>query len=124
MEIERKSRKSDSFLGKKIKKNHDVEDDLKSKEIDKTSSLLETSAELSSENLICLEEKPEFKDKIPGFDDIKIPSFLNDFKCNKKIDKKIEDYFKIKEELGSSDLAELYLIDINRLYEEKRKKRN
>ena len=109
MEIDRKSRKSDSFLGKKIKKNHDVEDDLKSKEIDKTSSLLETSAELSSDNLLCLEEKREFKDKIPGFDDLKIPSFLNDFKCNKIIDKKIEDYYKIKRELGSSDLAELYM---------------
>ena len=114
-------KKSDSFLGKKIKKSHDDEDNIKSKEIDKTSSLLETSAEISSDNLISLEEKSEFKEKIPGFDDLKIPGFLNDFKCNKKIDKSIEEYYKIKEELGSPELAELYLIDINRLFEEKKK---
>ena len=50
-----------------------------------------------------------------GLDDIKIPGFLNDCKIDKNIDKAIKDYyFKIKEELGSTELIKLYLIGINR----------
>ena len=89
---------------------------------EKGSSSLETSAELSSDNLLSLEEKQDNKfNKISGFDDIKIPGFLNDCKKNKKIDNAIKSYYKIKEELGSQELTKLYLIDINRLYEIRRK---
>ena len=31
------------------------------------------------------------------------------------MDKLLKNYYKIKEELGSNELTELYLIDINRL---------
>ena len=98
------------YLGKKRINLIDKENS-KINETNKDSILFETSTELSVDNLITLEEKIE---NIPGLDDIKIPSFLND-KCS-DIDKKLKNYYKTKKELGSSELAKLYLIDINRLY--------
>ena len=123
MELKEESRKNlNLLLGKKTNRNKKEEECSQSQYSEKGSFSLETSAELSSDNLLSLEEKQDNKSKkIIGFDDIKIPGFLNDCKINKKIDKAIKSYFKIKEELGSPELTKLYLIDINRLYEIKRK---
>ena len=110
------------LLGKKTNRYKKDEECSQSQYSEKGSSSLETSAELSSDNLLSLEEKQDNKfNKISGFDDIKIPGFLNDCKKNKKIDNAIKSYYKIKEELGSQELTKLYLIDINRLYEIRRK---
>ena len=97
-------------LGKKRTNLRDKENS-KINETNKDSFLFETSTELSVDNSITLEEKV---DNIPGFDDINIPSFLND-KCS-DIDNKLKNYYKTKKELGSNELAKLYLIDISRLY--------
>ena len=113
------------FLGKKTKNikqclsNNEIP---KKEDINKDSIIFESSTDLSMDNLINLEEKYEcISKKVPGLDDIKIPSFFNDITKYKDIDKKIKNYFKTKKELGSNELAKLYLIDINRLYEEKKK---
>ena len=109
------------ILGKKRKKPNLIQKDKKSpnsEEINKDSILFETSTELSYENVINLEEKPEI---IPGLDDVNIPSFLNDNTEYKDINKKIKNYYKAKKALGSNELAKLYLINVNRLYEEKKK---
>ena len=98
------------LLGKK-RTNLMKKESSKVNETNKDSILFETSTELSVDNLITLEEKVE---NIPGLDDINIPSFLND-KCT-DIDKKIKNYYKTKKELGSNELAKLYLIDISRIY--------
>ena len=72
--------------------------------------------------MISLEEKPESnnKSKITGFDDLIIPAFFNDPKSDKNFDKTLANYKKIRAELGSNELAKLYLIDFNRLYEKKK----
>ena len=109
------------LLSKKRKKSNLIQKDNKSpnsEEINKDSILFETSTELSYENVINLEEKPEI---IPGLDDINIPSFLNDNNEYNDINKKIKNYYKAKKALGSNELAELYLINVHRLYEEKKK---
>ena len=103
------AKKTKTFLGKKTNKMH------KSDEIDNSSSIMDTTFELSSDNLLSLEEKSEHKRKIPGFDDIKIPTFLNDFIITPKAKKVLDNYNKIKEELGSSELVKLYLIDIKKI---------
>ena len=117
------TKKENSFLGRKTKKMLRINDSYKYEETDKVSFLSETSAEYSGDNIISLEEKTVDKTKIPGFDDIKIPSFLSDIKIKKDslLNKTIEDYNKIKEELGSPELVQLYLVDINRIYETKKK---
>ena len=117
------TKKENSFLGRKTKKMLRINDSYKYEETDKVSFLSETSAEYSGDNIISLEEKTVDKTKIPGFDDIKIPSFLNDIKIknDSSLNKTIEDYNKIKEELGSPELVQLYLVDINRIYETKKK---
>ena len=102
-------KKTKTFLGKKIKKIH------KSEEIDNSSTIIDSTNEVSLDYLLSLEEKPEIKCKIPGFDDIKIPTFLNDFIVNPNDKKTLNNYNKIKEEFGSSELAKLYLIDIKKL---------
>ena len=111
--------KNNSFLGKKRRKK--PKDNYKLKENEKSSFLTEISTELSSDNLISFDGKKKPKEIIHGFDDLIIPAFLNDFKINKNVDETIKNYYKMKEELGSSELVELYLLDINRLIEEKRK---
>ena len=123
MELKEESGTNVKFLlGKKTNRYKKEEECSQSQYSEKGSFSLETSAELSSDNLLSLEEKQDNKSKkLPGFDDIKIPGFLNDRKINKKIDQAIKSYYKIKEELGSQDLTKLYLVDINRLYEIKRK---
>ena len=113
--------KNNSFLGKKRRKKQKPKDNYKLKESEKSSFLTEISTELSSDNLISFDGKKKPKEIIHGFDDLIIPAFLNDFKINKNVDKTIKNYYKMKEELGSSELVELYLLDINRLIEEKRK---
>jgi len=109
------------LLGKKTKKSNLKQKDEKSpksEETNKDSILFETSTELSYDNAINLEEKSEI---IPGLDDINIPSFLNDNSEYKDINKKIKNYYKAKKALGSNELADLYLINVHRLYEEKKK---
>ena len=113
--------KNNSFLGKKRRKKQKPKDNYKLKESEKSSFLTEISTELSSDNLISFDGKKKPKEIIHGFDDLIIPAFFNDFKIDKNVDKTIKNYYKMKEELGSSELVELYLLDINRLIEEKRK---
>ena len=113
--------KNNSFLGKKRRKKQKPKDNYILKESEKSSFLTEISTELSSDNLISFDGKKKSKEIIHGFDDLIIPAFLNDFKINKNVDETIKNYYKMKEELGSSELVELYLLDINRLIEEKRK---
>ena len=110
------------FLGKKTKNRRKTEESKDLKPSSKSLSILDTSAELSTENLISLEEKPESnnKSKITGFDDLIIPAFFNDPKSDKNFDKTLANYKKIRAELGSNELAKLYLIDFNRLYEKKK----
>ena len=114
-----------SFLGKKtqnLKKCSKSEDSPKLEELNTNSNsnsfLYETSAEISNDNLINVDEKYE---NIPGLDDIKIPSFLNDIIENDNINRKIKKYYKIKKELGSDELAKIYLIDVNKFYGHKKK---
>ena len=101
------------FKNKEKKKNN--------KKNKKDSLLFETSTDISSSNLISLEEKTDNILKIPSFDDIIIPSFLNDFTKYNVINRKIKNYYKLEKEIGSPELAKLYLIDVKRLYEEKKK---
>ena len=112
-------RMNNSFLGKKTKKSHKTEDNDKTEESSNSSLLLETTLEISSDNILPLEEETESKGKIPGFDDLKIPSFLNDSKINYNVNKTIEKYSKIKEAFDSPELTKLYLIDINKVFGKK-----
>ena len=100
---------------KKPKSKEKIKKSLKLEDTNKSSILFESSTEFS-EKTIHLEENPEI---IPGLDDINIPSFLNDITKYNIINKKIKNYYKIRKELGSK--ADLYLIDVNTLYEEKKK---
>ena len=108
---------NNSFQGNKTKDNHKFQENIKSDELESSSFIMDTTAE----NHIFGKEKSEFKGKIAGFDDIKIPSFLNDFKINKNVNIDINDYNKMKAEFGSPELAKLYLVDINKLYGSKKK---
>ena len=106
------------FKVKEIKKN--IKTNINKKE--KNDSLLfETSTDFSSNNLITLEEKPEIMSKIPDFDDVVIPSFLNDITKYNDINRKIKNYYKLKKQFDSPEMAKLYLIDVKMLYEEKKK---
>ena len=109
-----------SFLGKKTKCPGKIDESYKYEETDKSSLLFDTSADLSLENNLSLDEKTEnYKIKINGLDNIKIPPFLNDKIKPKNSKKTIKNYYKMKNELGSDELARLYLIDFNRLIEQK-----
>ena len=109
-----------SFLGKKTKCPEKIEESYKYEETDKSSLLFDTSADLSLKNNLSLDEKTEnYKIRISGFDNIKIPPFLNDKIKPKNSKKTIKNYYKMKNELGSDELARLYLIDFNRLIEQK-----
>ena len=113
MELKEEIKKNKNlFLGKKIKNPLKTDENLKLEE-SKDSILFETSTELSIDNSINVDERNE---KLPGLDDIKIPSFLNDININSDRNKRIKNYYKIKKELCSNELAKLYLIDIKRLY--------
>ena len=107
------------YIGKKVKKDSELEE-LKTEDENKDSILFETSTELSMDNLINLEEKIENNSMIPGLDDLNVPTFFNDITKYKDINKKIKKYYETKKEIGS-ELAELYLIDVHRIYEEKKK---
>ena len=107
------------YIGKKVKKYSKLEEP-KIEDENKDSILFETSTELSMDNLISLEEKIENNSLIPGLDDLNVPEFFNDITKYKDINKKIKKYYETKKEIGS-ELAELYLIDVHRIYEEKKK---
>jgi len=107
------------YIGKKIKNDSKLEEP-KIEDENKDSILFETSTELSMDNLINLEEKLENNSLIPGLDDLNVPSFFNDITKYKDINNKIKKYYETKKEIGS-ELAELYLIDVHRIYEEKKK---
>ena len=115
MEIKNIKRIKKVFLGKKKGKI------FKLKEKEKGSILFENSTDFSSINLISLEEKSRNNSKIPSLDDMKIPSFLNDITKYNDINKKIKKYYEIEKNIGSQELAKIFLIDVKRLYEEKKK---
>ena len=92
-----------------------------SKEKCSKDSILENSTDLSSNNLISLDEKSDAILKVPSLDDIVIPSFLNDITKYHKINKEINKYYEFRKLFNSPELAEIYLIDVKRLYEEKKK---
>ena len=113
-----------SFLGKKTKINEKKIIKKNSKKLTKiltNETLFESSTEQSFDNQINLLEGPSTLLKIPSLDEVKIPSFLNDITKYDKINKKIKSYYKTKKELNSPEMAKLYLIDIKRLYEERKK---
>ena len=119
MEAKDFSRKTTkTFLGKKTSKINKSEENFKTDKTDSSSVAIDATFELSFDNFISLGEKPIIKNKIPGFDDIKIPTFLNDLTPNPKAKQHINNYKKLKEELGSPELAKLYLIDIKNLNEQ------
>ena len=116
---------NNNFLGKKTKNIKKVFK-IKEKNIDKNkikseSSLFETSTDLSSSNILSLEEKSDTNLKIPNFDDVNIPSFFNDITKYNVINRKIKNYYKLAKEFDSPEMAQIYLIDIKRLYEEREK---
>ena len=120
---------NNNFLGKKtksIKKIFNIKEIKKNnknninKKENHDSLLFENSTDLSSSNLINLEEKSEITSKIPNFDDLIIPSFLNDKTIYNDINKKIKNYYKLKKQFNSPEKAKLYLIDVNILYEKKK----
>ena len=117
--IDEEKRIKTEYIGKKVKKYSRLEEP-KIEDENKDSILFETSTELSMDNLINLEEKIENNSLIPGLDDINVPAFFNDITKYKDINKKIKKYYETKKEIGS-ELAELYLIDVHRIYEEKKK---
>ena len=120
---------NNNFLGKKIKnikKIFKIKDKIINKNKDKDkikieSSLFETSTDLSSSNILTLEEKSDNNSKIPNFDDIIIPSFFNDITKYNVINRKIKNYYKLAKEFDSPEIAKIYLIDVKRLYEERAK---
>ena len=91
------------------------------KNITKDSIIIENSTDLSSNNLISLEERSNTIIDIPSLDDILIPSFLNDITKYKKINKEIDKYYQLRKSFESPEMAKVYLIDVKRLYEEKAK---
>ena len=116
---------NNNFLGKKTKNIKKVFK-IKEKNIDKNkikseSSLFETSTDLSSSNILSLEEKSDTNLKIPNFDDVNIPSFFNDITKYNDINRKIKNYYKLAKEFDSPEMAKIYLIDVKRLYEERDK---
>ena len=116
---------NNNFLGKKTKNIKKVFK-IKEKNIDKNkikseSSLFETSTDLSSSNILSLEEKSDTNLKIPNFDDVNIPSFFNDITKYNVINRKIKNYYKLAKEFDSPEMANIYLIDVKRLYEERDK---
>ena len=113
------------YLGKKIKNKKKIfkikKYEKSQKDITKTSNIFELSTDLSSSNILNLEEKSDTIIKYPSLEDVVIPPFLNDITKYNDINRKIKNYYKIEKELGSPELAKLYLIDVKRLYEEKKK---
>ena len=116
--IDEEKRIKTEYIGKKVKKYSKLEEP-KIEDENKDSILFETSTELSMDNLINLEEKIENNSLIPGLDDINVPAFFNDITKYKDINKKIKKYYETKKEIGS-ELAELYLIDVHRIYDLKK----
>ena len=122
---------NNKFLGKKtknIKKIFKIKENPininvnKNKNKIKTeSSLFESSTDLSSSNILSLEEKSDTNPKIHNFDDIIIPSFFNDITKYNIINRKIKNYYKLAKQFDSPEMAKIYLIDIKRLYEERDK---
>ena len=116
--IDEEKRIKTEYIGKKVKKYSKLEEP-KIEDENKDSILFETSTELSMDNLINLEEKIENNSLIPGLDDLNVPTFFNDITKYKDINTKIKKYYETKKEIGS-ELAELYLIDVHRIYDLKK----
>ena len=111
---------SKTFLGKKTKnKNKLIKKKAVQKKKLKGSILFENSTDLSSYNLIGIEEKSDINTKVPNLDEVIIPSFFNDITKYNDINKRIKNYHEIERSLGSPELAKIYLIDIKYLYQEK-----
>lgn len=99
-----------NFIGKKTKRM-----EKRYKYFSKDSCSFENDTDLSSHNISKYEEK-----KIITLDKLIIPSFFNDITKYDDINREIANYYKAKRELGSQELADLYLIDVKKLYERKR----
>ena len=111
---------SKTFLGKKTKnKNKLIKKKAVLRKKLKGSIIFENSTDLSSYNLIGIEEKSDINTKVPNLDEVIIPSFFNDITKYNDINKRIKNYHEIERSLGSPELAKIYLIDIKYLYQEK-----
>ena len=107
------------FISKKpINNNKTIKKKKKNKKsLPKDSIILENSTDLSSNNILSLEEKNDtILKEVPNLDDIVIPSFLNDIPKSKEI----ENYYKYQKLFDSPEIAKIYLVDIKRLYEQKK----
>ena len=117
---------SERFLNKKIRrsktknKKEDKESEINSIFF-KDQTFFDSSTDISND----LNEKiNKTSDNFPVdsiINEIYIPSFLNDITKYNNINKKIKNYNKMKKCFREQETANLYLIDINRLYEIKNK---
>lgn len=102
------------------------------KQIEKLMSMnsLDASSEVSTEvnnnisySQIIKKNPTPTDNKIISLEEIVIPEFLNDITKYDEINKKIKKYYKTLSYFNNPNEAEIYLIDVNRLYEERRKLR-
>ena len=113
---------SGEFLNKKIKRSKILDkNEEKESEINgiflKDQTFFDSSTDISTD----LNEKlnrSTYNYPIDSIiNEIYIPSFLNDITKYNNINKKIKNYHKIKKCFKEQESANLYLVDINRLYE-------
>ena len=110
------------FLNKKLRRVKS-KDKIKSKDSlgETTSTKDQDILDISTEISNSFNETPikkydnNFLDKI--LNEMYFPTFLNDITKYNNINKKIENYNKLKKSFKDEEAANLYLIDINRLYE-------
>ena len=110
------------FLNKKLRRVKS-KDKIKSKDSlgETTSTKDQDILDISTEISNSFNETPtkkydnNFLDQI--LDEMYFPTFLNDITKYNNINKKIENYNKLKKSFKDEEAANLYLIDINRLYE-------
>ena len=110
------------FLNKKLRRVKS-KDKIKSKDSlgETTSTKDQDILDISTEISNSFNETPikkydnNFLDQI--LNEMYFPTFLNDITKYNNINKKIENYNKLKKSFKDEEAANLYLIDINRLYE-------
>ena len=112
------------FLNKKMKRKKSIKkieskDYLKETTSTKDQDIFDYSTDISNEINV---SSNKIHDEI--LNEISFPTFLNDVTKYDNINKKIINYHKIKNSFADEEDANLYLIDINRLYEIKKKIQN
>ena len=112
------------FLNKKMKRKKSIKkieskDYLKETTSTKDQDIFDYSTDISNEINV---SSNKIHDEI--LNEISFPTFLNDVTKYDNINKKIMNYHKIKNSFADEEDANLYLIDINRLYEIKKKIQN